>query len=68
MKLFQDENFGVTMRIWGIMILSIFMFSGLGILLPFLLDNDDSGGVFEFFLACIGEIPALILMFFIIDI
>ncbi|KAL4432738.1 hypothetical protein ABPG74_011559 [Tetrahymena malaccensis] len=65
--LFQGNNFGVTWRLITANCVNSFISSGTLFLLPFYLHSTGQG-IFELFVATLGEVPASIIVYFFIDV
>jgi hypothetical protein len=64
--LFNSRNISVTWRLLIMGILNSFIGTGTVFLLPFLFD-DENRGLWEYFITTVVEVPALVLLYFIID-
>ncbi|KAL4479155.1 hypothetical protein ABPG72_008985 [Tetrahymena utriculariae] len=65
--LFKGSNFGVTWRLITANCVNSFVSSGTLFLLPFYLHSTGQG-LFELFLATLGEVPASIIVYLFIDV
>ena len=66
MALFKNNNLGITLRLWVLWFVLIFIEFGQYVILPFLLISQKSG-FSTLILAILGELPAIIFSLYFID-
>ena len=66
MDLFNEENLPITWRVYLISISTMIVFSGIYLLIPFIL-SDENKTFLDLFYTVIVEIPAIIIVYYYID-
>lgn len=64
--LFNSENLPITWRAYSMMILMMLLFSGIFLILPFLMDS-SSMGLTDMLYTILAEIPAVVIVYLYID-
>ena len=64
--LFNEENLPITWRVYLISISAMIVFSGIYLLIPFIL-SDENKTLLDLFYTVIVEIPAIIIVYYYID-
>ena len=66
MDLFNEENLPITWRVYLISISTMIVFSGIYLLIPFIL-SDENKTFLDLFYTVIVEIPAIVIVYYYID-
>ena len=64
--LFNKDNFSITWRSYGMISLMMALYTGIILLIPFLLDKEEKN-ILHLFYTVIVEIPAVVVVFIFID-
>lgn len=64
--LFKNDNLPITWRVWILAVLIALVFSGVYLIMPFILDSEKKG-LIDLFWTVIIEIPAVFAVVYLID-